>query len=540
MSATALPLPRTQAIDNKWLVTVAISFGALMATIDLSIVNVALPQIRGSIGASIDEMAAVATSFAIAQVIIMPLTAFVGRFFGQKSVYLFCLGLFLVGSILCGMAHSLVELVAARALQGLGAGALQPTQQAILRQTFPPEEQGMAMAMFVMVVVIGPAIGPTLGGWIVDNWSWPWIFYIKLPVGILGILMVTRFVHEPDDIRRANREAAAHARKNLDWQGIALMSVGFATLQYVLEQGPREDWFDSTLITVAVIVAAVSLIGFVVREFVARAPAVNLRLFRDPVFAAATAIGGVMFAILMANMFLMPVFMQELLGFTALQSGLALMPRSLAMMVATPLVGRLYNRTSPQLLVGLGVLCVALGSWQMGSFTLATGVEDVWWPLIVQGIGFSLLFVPLTTVALAQVQRQHISDASGLTAVVRQLGGSIGLAIFTTLLTQYIVTAQAGLAAHIDPTRPEVQQRMAMAQAAFMHRGMDAASAHAAAMRAMGGMVARQAQLIAFDKSFELGALLMVALLPLVFFLRHPKNHESEAGAAPHVEVEAT
>jgi DHA2 family multidrug resistance protein len=535
MSATALPLPRAQTFDNKWLVTAAISFGALMATIDLSIVNVALPQIRGSIGASIDEMAAVATSFAIAQVIIMPLTAFVGRFFGQKSVYLFCLGLFLVGSILCGMAHSLVELVAARALQGLGAGALQPTQLAS-RQTFRPRA-GDGDGDVRDGGVIGPAIGPRWAAG--SSTTGQAMDLLHQPAGgLLGIPMVSCLSTSPTT-RRANRAAASLARR-IWTEGIALMSVGFATLQYVLEQGPREDWFDSPLMAVAVIVAAVSLIGFVVREFVAPAPAVNLRLFRDPVFAAATAIGGVMFAILMANMFLMPVFMQELLGFTALQSGLALMPRSLAMMVATPLVGRIYNRTSPQLLVGLGVLCVALGSWQMGSFTLATGVEDVWWPLIVQGIGFSLLFVPLTTVALAHVQRQHISDASGLTAVVRQLGGSIGLAIFTTLLTQYVVTAQAGLAAHIDPTRPEVQQRMAMAQAAFMHRGMDAASAHAAAMRAMGGMVARQAQLIAFDKSFELGALLMVALLPLVFFLRHPENNESQAAAAPHVEVEAT
>ena len=526
-----------QPADNKWLVTAAISFGALMATIDLSIVNVALPQIRGSIGASIDEMAALATSFAIAQVIVMPLTAFLGRFFGQKRVYLFCLALFLGASMLCGMARTLVQLVVARAIQGFGAGALQPTQQSILRQTFPPKEQGMAMAMFAMVVVIGPAIGPTLGGWIVDNWSWPWIFYINLPIGLIGILMVSRFVHEPEDLRRANHAAAAHARKNMDWVGIALMSVGFATMQYVLEVGPRKDWFDSTLILVLVAVAAFSLVGFVVREFTAPAPAVNLRLFRDAVFSSSTVIGGVMFAILMGNMFLLPVFMQELLGFTALQSGWALMPRSLVMMVAMPVVGRLYNRVSPRILVAVGVLCVALGSWQMGDFTLQTSIRDVTFALMVQGVGFSLLFVPLTTVALAHVERRHISDASGLNSVVRQLGGSIGLAIFTTQLTRFVVIAQAGIAAHLDPTRPEVASRMAAMQAAFVHRGMDAAAAHAAALRALGGMVARQAELVAFDKSFQLGGLLMLTLLPLVFFLRHPESEEAHEGAA-HVEVE--
>jgi DHA2 family multidrug resistance protein len=540
MSAPAIPAALSRpSFDNKWLVTVAISFGALMATIDL------IDRERGAAsdpwldrrldrrdGRRRDVVRDRAGDRDAAHRVRRPLLRPEERLpvlSRPVSSWAPCCAAWRTR---CSRSSR------ARALQGLGAGALQPTQQAILRQTFPPEEQGMAMAMFVMVVVIGPAIGPTLGGWIVDNWSWPWIFFINLPVGVLGILMVIRFVHEPEDIRRANREVAAVARKNLDWQGIVLMSIGFATMQYVLEEGPREDWFDSPLITVAVLVAAASLVGFVVREFTARAPAVNLRLFRDPVFSAATAIGGVMFAILMANMFLLPVFMQELLGFTALQSGLALMPRSLAMMVATPLVGRFYNRTPPQLFVALGVLCVALGSWQMGSFTLATSPHDIWMPLIVQGIGFSLLFVPLTTVALSNVQRRDIADASGLTALMRQLGGSIGLAIFTTLLTQFVVVAQAGLAAHLDPSRLDVQRRLGLAQAAFMHRGMDANTAHAAALRAMGGMVARQAQLIAFDKSFQLGALLMVALLPLVLFLRRPRT-DSEPGSTPHLEVEA-
>ena len=310
-----------QRPDNKWLVAASISFGAIMATIDISIVNVALPQIRGSIGASIDQMTALGTSFAIAQVIVMPLTAFLGRFLGQKRVYLFCLGLFLVGSMLCGLAHTLPQLIAARALQGLGAGALQPSQMAILRQTFPPKEQGMAMAVVGMVVVIGPAIGPTLGGWIVDNWSWPWIFYINLPVGILGILATSRFVHEPEDIRAANRAQAEVMRRNLDWQGIAYMSVGLAALQYVLQEGNRNDWFDSKTITLATIVAVAGIVAFVVQELRAPAPAVNLRLFRDPTFTSATLIGGIMFANLMANMFLLPVFMQELLGLHRAQVG---------------------------------------------------------------------------------------------------------------------------------------------------------------------------------------------------------------------------
>jgi DHA2 family multidrug resistance protein len=514
-----------QRPDNKWLVAAAISFGALMATIDVSIVNVALPQIRGSIGASIDQMTALGTSFAIAQVIIMPLTAFMGRFLGQKRVYLFCLGLFLVGSMLCGLAHTLPQLIAARALQGFGAGALQPSQMAILRQTFPPKEQGMAMAVFAMVVVIGPAIGPTLGGWIVDNWSWPWIFYINLPVGIIGILATIRFVHEPPDIRAANRAQAEVMRRNLDWQGIAYMSVGLAALQYVLQEGNRNDWFDSKLITLATIVAVVGIVAFIVQELRAPAPAVNLRLFRDPTFTSATVIGGIMFANLMANMFLLPVFMQEMLGFTALKSGMALMPRALVMMVATPIVGRIYNHVSPRVLVALGLVCVALGSLDMGRFTLQTSDTGIIFTLLLQGVGFSLLFVPLTTVALSHVARTQLTDASGLNSLVRQFGGSAGLAIYGTLLEQYSTRARAALAVHVDPYRPEVAQRLESMTRGMIAGGMDAATARAAALKALAGTVARQGAMIAFEKTFMLTGFMMLTLLGLVFFLRS-KDHE--------------
>ncbi len=496
-----------------------------MATIDASIVNVAMPQMRGAIGASIDQMTAVVTSFAIAQVIVMPLTAFLGRFLGQKRVYLFCLGLFLLGSVLCGISRSLTQLVIARSLQGVGAGALQPSQMAILRQTFPPKEQGMAMAIFGVAVMIGPAVGPTLGGWIVDNWSWPWIFYINLPVGFLGILMTSRFVHEPEDIRTANRAAAARLRSNLDWPGILFMSIGLAALQYVLEEGNRDDWFASGTITAAAIVSAVSLIAFVVQELRAPAPAVHLRLFRDPVFASATVIGGVMFSNLLANMFLLPIFMQELLGFTALKSGFALLPRALIMMVTTPIVGRLYGRVSPRALIAVGLVCVAAGSWDMGRFTLATSDVGIILALILQGVGFSCLFVPLATVALSYIPRVQLADAAGLNSLVRQFGGSTGLAIYGTLLTRFTTRAQEALAVHVSPYHPAATKRLADLTAGMMQSGMDAVSARAGALRVLASSVARQASVIAFERIFILTGVVMLLLLPLVFVLRD-KAHE--------------
>ncbi len=528
-AAPARPLP------NKWLVTVSVSFGTLMGAIDTSIVNVALPQIRGAVGATVQEITWISTGFVIATVVVMPLTAFLGRFFGQKRVYMASLALFLVGSALCGTAGSLESLVFYRALQGLGAGALQPTEQAILRQTFPPREQGMAMALFAMAVMVGPAIGPTLGGYIVDHYHWSWIFFINLPVGLVGLFLVGRFVEEPADIRAANHAAAQEQRRYLDWQGIALLSVGLAALQYVLEEGQQDDWFESRVIAACAAVAAVALVAFVWRELTARAPAVNLRLFRDPVFTSGTLVGSVMFAMLMASMFLLPLFMQELLGFTATQSGVALMPRVLVMMAATPVVGRLYNRVSPRLLVGIGIALVSLGSFNLAHVTLQTTSAGIVDDILVQGVGFSFLFVPLTTAALSNVPRILLTDATGLNSLFRQIGGSVGLAVFATLLSRYQVHARHALAAHLTPENPLVVERLATLQAGFAARGgYDAATARQAALAALNGQIAQQAAVLSFEKVFFLSALLFLSVVPLLLFLKANRH----AGGKPHVEME--
>ncbi len=525
MRAAASPLPApTIAYKpvNKWLVTISITFGTLMGTIDASIVNVAVPHLRGAVGATVEEITWVSTGFALATVLVMPLTAFLGRLFGQKRVYMFCLLLFIIGSALCGMARSLPSLVAFRILQGFGAGALQPTEQAILRQTFPPKEQGMAMAVFGMAVMLGPALGPTLGGYIVDHWSWPWIFYINLPVGVLALFMVSRFVHEPDDIRQANREAAALQRKHMDWAGIAFLSVGLSSLQYMLEEGGRDDWFQSPIICTFGLIALFALAAFVARELTAKVPAVDLSLFKDKVFLSGTLVGSVMFAMLMAVTFLLPVFMQELLGFTAMQSGMALMPRSLVMMVVTPVVGRFYNKVSPRLFVGAGVLIYGFTAWQMSHYTLETNAAGVVSALILQGVAFSFLFVPLTTVAISTIERHRLADATGLNSLLRQIGGSIGLALFATLIERYNVRASAGIATHLTAARPEVTSWLTKVTYAFMSRGMDPATASAAAKRALQYSVMRQASVLTFEKLFLLAGILFLLVLPLLFFLKKP------------------
>jgi DHA2 family multidrug resistance protein len=515
---------------NKWIVALSVTFGTLMGTIDSSIINVAIPHLRGSLGATVEEITWVSTGFIIANVIVMPLTAFFGRFFGQKRVYMICLGIFVLGSALCGLARSLPVLVVCRMFQGLGAGALQPTEQAILRQTFPPKEQGMAMALFGVAVVIGPAFGPTLGGYIVDNYTWPWIFYINLPIGALALFMVSTFVQEPEDIRVANLEAAEKQRKHMDWAGIALLTVGIATLQYVLEEGQRDDWFQSGVITACAAVSVVSLVTFGIRELTARVPVVNISLFKDTVFTAGTLIGSVMFAMLFSLTFLLPVFMQELLGFTAVQSGIALMPRALTMMVAMPIIGRIYNAVSPRVTVGFGVILFSISAYMMSHYTLMTSQSDIIGVLIIQGVAFACLFIPLTTVALSQIPRHKMADATGLNSLIRQIGGSIGLAVFATLIPRYTVRTMSALGAHITPGRPIVHQRLAGMTHYFQSRGYGGVEATHAAERALGGIVAQQSAVLVFEKMFLAAGIAFLVVLPLLIFLKSPEHGQVAKG----------
>ena len=504
-----------RAPAGKWTVAVSIAFGSLMATIDTSIVNVALPQIRGQVGASLQEITWISTAYMIAMVLVMPLTGFFGSFFGQKRVYLASLIIFTVGSVLCGTARSLEMLVLWRIVQGIGGGALQPTQQAILRQTFPPQEQGMAMAVFSMVIMVGPAVGPVLGGFITDNYSWPWIFFVNLPVGILGIYLTWRNVHEPADVLAANRARAAVAKKNLDIAGIVLMAVAIGAMQYVLEEGSSKDWFDSTEIVVAAYIAGVGLVAFVIRELTAVAPVVDLRMFKDPTFASGTIVSGVVFAMLMGSMFLLPVFTQELMHFTATQSGIVLLPRTIAMMIASPFVGKLYNKTSPAMLVAFGMLATALGCYMQADITLFTSTSDLVVPLAVTGVGLAFLFVPLTTAALSNVARHELAGAAGVNSFVRQVGGSIGLSIFATLFSRYGTQAGQHLASSVTVLRPEIHGQLAAPKAALVGRTM------------------LQGTVIGFDKMFLLQTIAFLVVLPGLLFLRVKRDKPA------HVELSA-
>jgi DHA2 family multidrug resistance protein len=491
--------------------------GTIMAVLDSSIVNVALPDMSGSLGATVEQITWVVTGYILANVIIMPIIALLAARFGRKRVYMLSVLAFTGASMACGAARSLPLIVVFRIVQGLGGGVLITVSQAILRETFPVEEQGMAMGVYGMGVVLAPAIGPTLGGWLTDQYSWPWIFYVNVPIGVINLLLVSRFIHDPPYLVREKGE--------IDWLGLALMTVGLGALQLMLEQGEREDWFSSSFIVTLAVVSAAGLIFFIWRELVARRPAVDLRILRNPSFASATAIGGVLGMGLYGSLFLLPLFLQNLLGYSAMLSGLALMPRSLAMAVVMPIGGRFYNKLGPRFLVGLGLVVSAYSFWALGQLTTEMGFWDIFFPQMWQGVGFSLIFVALSTAALATIPRPKMTAATGLYNVVRQVFGSVGIAVAATQLTTHTAIYRAELVSHMGTTQMVLAHHfIQMTAAAMRQRGLDALGATQRALAILDLRVTRQAATLAYNHVFLLVTLLFAISVPLVFLLKSAKT----------------
>lgn len=486
-----------------------------MGMIDATIVNVALPQIQGTMGATLQEVTWITTGYAIAAILLMPLVAFLGRRFGQKRVYLVCLGIFLFGSGLCGLARTLPQLVAFRVVQGLGGGALQPTEEAILRQTFPTSEQGLAMVFSGMILMVGPAIGPVIGGYIVDHLHWSWVFYISLPVGLVGFVMTSTFVHEDPEILAKNRARAALERTNVDWAGIGLLSTCLATTEFVLEEGQQRDWFDDPVIGALTFLAVATLAAFVVRQLTAKAPVMNLRLLRDTRFASGMFLSVGLMATLLANMFLLSVFLQQVRGFSAMQAGIANGPMMLGMFVAMPVVGALYERTSPRLTMAAGISIFAIGAYELSTHvTMALGQWDLALPLMTEGAGLAMIYVPLETTALSRIPRHLLADATGLSNVLKETGGAIGLALFTSVFLRHTVVSRAGVAAHVGMTNPIATERLARLQA------LAPGSSRATALGYLNGIVSRDAEVLSYQHFFLLGGGMILALLPLALLLK--------------------
>jgi len=493
-------------------VTATVMLGVIMAIIDTSIVNVALPNMAGNLGAATDEISWVATGYILANVIIMPLNGWLTALLGRKRFYAASLAIFTVSSFLCGTAHDVTTLIVWRIVQGIGGGALQPTAQAIMFESYPPAKRGSAMAIFGMGAMVGPAIGPSLGGWIVDNYSWPLIFFINIPIGILAFVMTLLFIRDPAYIHKPERGA--------DFIGLGAMTIGIASLQYVLERGQRDDWFDSATITLLAVAAVAGLAFFIVRELRDPHPFVDLHVFRSRSFTAGTIIGVVSGFGLYGLNLVLPLFFQNVLGFDALQTGYALLPGAVATAISMPIAGRLTRMLDPRIEIGIGLALFALGAWLMGGLNQYAGYWDIFWPRACQGFALGFLFVPLTTTALSGISRGAMANATGIYTLVRQLGGSLGIAVLELIETRREAYAQSIFAANITLSRAPVAQ--------MMHGAKN--QAHQAA--ALAGMVVQDATVVAYDYVFRFCAIVFVVSIPTVLLLRKPKPATSADAAA--------
>jgi DHA2 family multidrug resistance protein len=497
---------------HKWIVAGTVLTGTIMAVLDSSIVNVALPDMSGTLGASFEEITWVVTGYILATVIIMPIIALLSAHIGRKRFYIASVILFTVTSMFCGMARSLPLLVLFRILQGIGGGVLIPMSQAILRETFPIQEQGVAMGLYGLGVVLAPAFGPTLGGWLTDQYSWPWVFYINVPIGVLCVVLIAKFIEDPPYLM--------HEKGHFDLLGLALMTIGLGAFQLMLEKGETKDWFESRLIVTLAAMALVGLALFVWRELKARHPAVDLRLARNASFSSATLLGGVLGMGLYGSLFILPIFLQRLLGYSAMESGLALMPRSLAMAVVMPVSGYLYNRLGPRVLVAAGLIVSAVSFYQLSHLSVDTGVQSLLMPQVWQGVGFGLIFVALSTAALATIPRPKMTAAAGLYNVVRQVFGSVGIAVAATQISTGTTRYHALLSEHVTAFDPATQKWLGAAGAGLGH-GASALGAPAARTLALLNLqVTRQATVLAYNHAFFLVAALFLLSAPLALFLR--------------------
>jgi DHA2 family multidrug resistance protein len=499
------------ATANKWLIAITVMFGAFMAVMDISVVNVALPHMMGSFGADLSSITWVATAYSIAEIIMVSMAGWWATLLGRKRLYLLSFALFTLGSMLCGTAHTFSQMLFYRAIQGIGGGALIPVSQAILRETFPPEEQGMAMAVYGMGVVLAPAAGPILGGWLTDHYGWPWIFFINVPVSLVGMLLVGAFVHDPSYLRRGV--------KRIDWLGIGFLTVALTTMQIVLERGQEENWFESGLIVAGSALCLAACVAFVVWELQADEPVLDLRLLRNRPLTVGSAMGVIFGIGLFGSTFILPQFTQQLLGYPAFEAGLVLLPRALALLVFMPLVGWLYRYLDARLMVFLGILTIFWSYYDLAGLSLQADFWSLVPMLLIMGAGMPFMFVTMTTVSLSTVPRADMTAASGIYTLARRVGGNVGYALVATLVARGQQIHRLPLVSHVSELDPAYLQFRQHLGALLGRAGLSAATLPGAETALASRLIDRQATMLAYnDVSWALG-LLFLFMIPLLLFL---------------------
>jgi DHA2 family multidrug resistance protein len=526
MTTASPPLAAAPArAVNPWIIAIAVMTATFMEVLDTTVVNVSLPHIAGSLSATVDESTWVLTSYLVANAIVLPLAGWLASFFGRKRLLMSSVAGFTAASFLCGLAPSLPVLILLRVMQGFTGGALQPVSQAVLLEAFPPQERGRAMGFWGLGIVVAPILGPVLGGWLTDSYSWRWVFYINIPVGLASLLLIQLYVFDPPYItRRSGR---------IDYWGIGLLAVGIGALQVLLDKGQEDDWFSSRFITVLAVTAVAMLAAFVLHELRAEQPVVDLRVLAVRTYSVGVMLMTVVGFVLYGSLVLLPLLLQTLLGYPSLQAGIALAPRGMGSFVAMPLVGLILARVDARKLLALGLTVGGLTLFWYGSLDLSLGYWDIFWPQLIQGAALGLLFVPLTTITMDAIPRERMGNATSVFNLMRNIGGSMGIAAATTLLARHQQVHTSVLGAHVDPYGPQARSLLEGLRAAFMARGADLATATERARAAVFGMVQRQAMMLSFTGIFRMLALLFLAMLPLILLMKRPQAG-SHGAAAMH------
>jgi DHA2 family multidrug resistance protein len=497
---------------NPWLIAAAVILPTFMEVLDTTITSVSLPHIAGNLAASNSEATWVQTSYLISNAVVLPASAWFSSFFGRKRFLLACIVVFTLASFACGIAPTMGILLLARIVQGAGGGALQPISQAILLESFPPAKHGAAMAAYALGVIIAPVIGPILGGWVTDNYSWRWLFYMNLPIGALAVWMVRQFVFDPDYIAKAKPG-------KIDKIGLGLLTLWLGTMQTVLDKGQDADWFEAKWICWFSVISALAFVGFIFWELREKHPVADLRVFKDRNFTVGTILISIASVIIYGPMTLMPLFLQGLLGYNAFQSGLAQVPRGFGMLIAMPLAGHLVNKIDSRKLIGFGFLVTGLATHVFGSWNLDVSREAIFWPNFSQGIGLGFCMVPLMAISLGLLSKEQMGNAAGIFALARNLAGSIGISLVTTFVSRWSQKHQAFLVAHATPYDWTYQNAMQTAQAAAALRG-GTAHAHSMALGGMYQLLLQHSGMLAYVDDFRFLALICFLVFPGVFFLR--------------------
>lgn len=500
---------------NPYLIAVAVMAATFMEVLDTSVANVALPHIAGNLAVTPEESTWVLTSYLVSNAIVLPITGWLGARFGRKKILIWCIILFTIASMLCGVAPSLPFLVVARILQGIGGGAMLPISQAVLLESFPPAKRGAAMAVFAMGVVVAPILGPTLGGWITDNYSWRWIFYINLPVGVFAALMAEAVVEDPPYLK--HRGAGT-----VDFLGFILLAIGLGMLQIVLDKGQQEDWLASSWIRWAIVTSAVTIVAFIIRELCIKHPIVDLRILANRNFAIGVSLMTLLGAVLYGTTAALPIFLQTLLGYPALQTGFAMSPRGIGAFITTMIVGRLVGKVKNRHLITIGFILLTISSFWLGRINMQVDISSIIWPSVVNGIAVSCIFVPLTTATMGHLRQDQMGNATGLFNLMRNLGGSIGIAWVATFLDRDAQVHQAMMVSHLTPFEPAYRHAVGGAQA-MMASHVGAATAHEQSLQMVYGALLQQAKLWAFVDNFRWFGLACVCCIPLVFLFKKTK-----------------